>query len=252
MADHDEGTLFRYSVFISYSRKDIDFARKLEDALESYRPPRHLPVPRRHLKVFRDESDFTGGEYSAALDRNLRDASKLLVICSPNSRASGAVNQEIERFSAYRGTENIIPVLLAGVPNNKASPEQEDKGLSGALVHGCDAARGRYPRHLGFERPNRSLRTPWHKLLADVYADYRVTRDQVAAPKRAANRAPQDLHRRHDGHRARPLAAGRLGARRADRGRAPARRGGASTQRGPGARKAAEGGHQPPDLRLSR
>lgn len=184
MADVDEGTVFQFSVFISYSRKDIAFARKLENALESYRPPRHLPVPRRPLRVFRDESDFTGGEYSAALDRNLRNTSKLLVICSPNSRASKAVNQEIERFSAYRGTENIIPVLLAGVPNNNAKPEQEDqKAFAEALVQRLAMPlaadyRGIDGQH---DRPTTGRYEPaWHKLLADVYADYRVTRDQVA------------------------------------------------------------------------
>lgn len=184
MADHDEGTLFRYSVFISYSRKDIAFARKLEDALESYRPPRHLPVPRRHLRVFRDESDFTGGEYSAALDRNLRDASKLLVICSPNSRASKAVNQEIERFSAYRGTENIVPVLLAGVPNNNAKPEQEEqKAFPEALVQRLSMPLAADYRGIDAERDRpdaRRFEHAWYKLVADVYADYRVTRDQVA------------------------------------------------------------------------
>jgi tetratricopeptide (TPR) repeat protein len=184
MADIDEGTLFKYSVFISYSRKDIDFARKLEDALEAYRPPRHLPVPRRSLRVFRDESDFTGSEYSAALDRNLRDASKLLVICSPNSRASKAVNQEVERFASYRGAENIVPVLLAGVPNNNAKPEQEEqKAFPESLVRllpvplaadfrGFDAQRERFG--------GGSFESAWYKTLADVYSDFRVTRDQIA------------------------------------------------------------------------
>jgi tetratricopeptide (TPR) repeat protein len=152
-------------------------------------------VPKRPLRVFRDESDFTGGEYSAALDRNLRNTSKLMVICSPNSRASKAVNQEVERFSAYRGTENIIPVLLAGVPNNNAKPEQEDqKAFPEALVQrlamplaadyrGIDGHR---------DRPTAGRYEPaWHKLLADVYADYRVTRDQVAGAE-----ARRDVARR--------------------------------------------------------
>ena len=44
----------KYDVFISYSRTDITFARALEKALKNYRAPRGLPVPQRHLSVFRD------------------------------------------------------------------------------------------------------------------------------------------------------------------------------------------------------
>lgn len=184
MAGGNEGTLFKYGVFISYSRRDSVFARKLEDAIEAYRPSRDLPVPRRQLKVFRDESDFTGGEYSAALDRNLRDSSKLLVICSPNSRASAFVNDEIERFSGYRGAENIVSVLLAGLPNNDARPEQEaQKAFPESLVkllpiplaadyRGFDSQR---------DRPDAgTFENAWHKTIADIFSDYGVTRDQVA------------------------------------------------------------------------
>ena len=52
---------FINDAFISYSRKDIEFARKLEKALEDYKPPRDIKVPQRNLVVFRDETDFTGG-----------------------------------------------------------------------------------------------------------------------------------------------------------------------------------------------
>ncbi|MBS1173017.1 MAG: hypothetical protein H6R12_1847 [Proteobacteria bacterium] len=34
-----------YDAFISYSRRDMVFARALEKTLEAYRPPRDLPVP---------------------------------------------------------------------------------------------------------------------------------------------------------------------------------------------------------------
>jgi hypothetical protein len=42
MAIHAETSASGYDVFISYSRKDIDFARKLESTLESYVPPGDL------------------------------------------------------------------------------------------------------------------------------------------------------------------------------------------------------------------
>src|SRR6185295_19804380 len=96
---------FRYDAFISYSRKDREFARLLQQALGSYRPPKDLAVPQRYLRIFRDEVDFTGGEYHDSLDRNLKDAAKLIVICSPNSAASDYVADEIRRFAEYRGKE---------------------------------------------------------------------------------------------------------------------------------------------------
>ena len=64
--------IFEFDAFISYSRHDIEFARRLETALEAYRPPRDLPVPQRSLRIFRDEDDFTGTEYLVSLERNLK------------------------------------------------------------------------------------------------------------------------------------------------------------------------------------
>src|SRR5215470_183077 len=85
----------RYDVFISYSRRDLPFARQLQRALANYAPPKDLAVPQRRLKVFRDESDFQGAEYEAALEAILGSAAKLLVICSPHSRSSAYVGGEI-------------------------------------------------------------------------------------------------------------------------------------------------------------
>jgi hypothetical protein len=69
-----------HDAFISYSRKDKDFARRLEKVLEAFVPPKELSLPHRHLDVFRDEDDFTGHEYYESLDRHLRDSTKLIVL----------------------------------------------------------------------------------------------------------------------------------------------------------------------------
>lgn len=73
-----------HDAFISYSRKNRDFAARLEKALESYVPPKDLSVPQRHLDICRDETDFTGVEYNHAVDTHLQDSAKLIVICSPD------------------------------------------------------------------------------------------------------------------------------------------------------------------------
>jgi WD40 repeat protein len=108
---------FQHDVFISYSRVDAAFARALQRALESYRPPRELGRPVRSLNVFRDEKDFTGVEYHESIRRYLGKSAKLIVICSPAARQSAFVNEEIQAFAEARGAQNIIPILRAGSPS---------------------------------------------------------------------------------------------------------------------------------------
>src|SRR3954447_21158632 len=60
---------YTHDAFICYSRKSIIFARKLEEALESYKPPNDLKVAHRNPNVFLDTSDITGTEYFQSIDR---------------------------------------------------------------------------------------------------------------------------------------------------------------------------------------
>ena len=108
-----------HDAFISYSRSDRDFAAALEARLERYRPPPDLGRPTRHLEIFRDEQDFTGADYTTAVERHLLASRKLIVVCSPAARASAYVAQEIRMFAAAKGSEHIITLLLRGIPNNE-------------------------------------------------------------------------------------------------------------------------------------
>jgi hypothetical protein len=121
----EEAKSYTYDVFISYSRKNEAFASNLERSLENYKPEKDLKVPQRHINCFRDNEDFTGGDYHKSLHMHLTESSKLVLICSPEGRASRYVNDEIKQFVEMRGAEHIIPVLFAGVPNNEARTEQE-------------------------------------------------------------------------------------------------------------------------------
>ena len=125
-SDPDSQT-FLNDAFISYSRKDREFAARLQEALGKYKPPKGLKLPQRRLVVFRDEEDFTGTEYHASLEKHLKNSRKMIVLCSPNARRSQYVNDEIRLFVKERGRENIIPVLVSGIPNNEAKPEQEEE-----------------------------------------------------------------------------------------------------------------------------
>ena len=115
-----------FDAFLSYSRKDLRFAVELERALERYTPPREIRAERRPIAVCRDQDDLTGPEYYAAIEDHLTRSKKLVLICSPHSRASEFVNDEIRRFAAIHGSGGIIPVLLSGVPNNAAGAGDAD------------------------------------------------------------------------------------------------------------------------------
>ena len=60
-----------FDAFLSYSRKDVAFASKLDKALEAYHPPKDLNAPQRYLKIFLDEGDLIGTEYYEAIERYL-------------------------------------------------------------------------------------------------------------------------------------------------------------------------------------
>ncbi len=116
-----------FNAFISYSRKDTAFASALERALEAYAPPKINGEGRRRMEVFRDEGDFTGTDYYNAIQHHLERSDKLIVICSPAARSSAFVNDEIKRFAALKGKEQIIPVLLSGHPNNVVMEGREEE-----------------------------------------------------------------------------------------------------------------------------
>jgi WD40 repeat protein len=176
---------FKFDVFISYSRKDLVFARKLQRALGNYAPPPDLPVAQRRLRVFRDESDFRGNEYGSALESMLRSSAKLLVICSPNSRASAYVGGEIASFAAIRGKEHIVSALVSGRPNNEA-------GDAEPAFH--DELVGRLPvplaaEYRGWNEADRVDRDrfegAWFKLIADIYG---VERSDIEGREKARQR----------------------------------------------------------------
>jgi WD40 repeat protein len=123
----DPGPSVVYDAFISYSRADTALASRLAKALEAWQPPKDLAVPQRHLKVFRDEEDFTGVEYYGSVERHLTSSGSLVVICSPSARRSRYVDDEIRRFGAARGADRIVPVLCSGVPNNEAADGREEE-----------------------------------------------------------------------------------------------------------------------------
>ncbi|MEQ8329232.1 MAG: TIR domain-containing protein [Longimicrobiales bacterium] len=160
----------RYDAFISYSRVDRGVAEALERALEAYRPPPGIG-PDRRLRIFRDEGDLTGAEYGHAIDAALRASDRLIVLCSPDARASQWVDDEIRRFLSLRGPEQVVPVLVAGIPNNEGEPDDPGHAFPDALMEamGMPLAPGFRDFSADTDRPDRGrFRNAWFTLLATL------------------------------------------------------------------------------------
>src|SRR5689334_17489928 len=103
-------------VFISYSRKDGEFAHRLVDALE---------------KAGRDSwVDWEGIPYSAdwmlEIEAGIDEANSFVFIISPNSLCSRVCNLEVEYARANQ--KRIIPILYH-------SPEGVNQKLLPEVIH---------------------------------------------------------------------------------------------------------------------
>ena len=110
---------YEYFVFISYSNLDNEWAIWLRHELEHY----HLPASfngrtdvRDNLrKVFRDRDELSAGpEWDEQVQKALEETNNLIVICSPHSAESDAVNKEIKTFIALGKEDHIFPFIVEG------------------------------------------------------------------------------------------------------------------------------------------
>ena len=179
-----------HDVFISYSRKDKAFAVALENALRRYKPPSDLGVRNDYVNVFRDENDFTAGDYGKILDEELKSSAALVVICSPNARKSPFVDDEIRRFARSKGANaDIIPILISGVPNNEADAAQDaQKAFPQAL---CDVmqlplAISYLDFNTGLDKVTRgNFEGCWYTLLANIFHVSRAVIEQRDKKRKA-------------------------------------------------------------------
>ena len=119
----------RYSAFVSYRHmpRDRRWAVRIMSELEAYRTPKALQreaFPDRIGHLFRDEDEIPA---STDLSDQIKDALArsefLIVVCSPDTPASRWVCREIELFQEMGKGERIIPLLIAGEPDQSFPPE---------------------------------------------------------------------------------------------------------------------------------
>jgi len=176
---------FANDAFISYSRADSAFASTLETALERFRPHAGLGS-RSRLEIFRDVNDFTAGDYDRILLANLKSSAALVVVCTPNARDSKYVNEEVRSFARLHGSSaNIIPILLSGIPNNEASPEQHaEKAFPEALCEVMQMPLAVDYRGFasGVNKVDKGkFESAWFTLLANLFG---VSRNQIEERER--------------------------------------------------------------------
>ncbi len=129
-----ELVMYKYYLFISYSRHDSRAAAYLQRQLEHFRIPvklvsqENLPEGGKYLRpVFRDRRDLKNTEKSFTADIKvaLEQSRFLLVLCSPNSADSKWVGEEIRHFLETHDGDcaKVVPVILSGRPGSGGAEE---------------------------------------------------------------------------------------------------------------------------------
>lgn len=183
----------RYRAFLSYSHADTAVAKRVHHRLENFRIDPDLvgrvtdagPIPPTLAPIFRDRHEFQAGGSLAEQTRAALGASgALILLASPRSAKSVAVNEEVRLFKHHHGDRPIIPIIVDGVHG-----DEQDECFPPALRF-----------HLS---PDGSLTTDQMELLA---ADLREEGDgfELAMAKviaRLIGLPPDDVYKRSDRER---------------------------------------------------
>jgi MTH538 TIR-like domain (DUF1863)/PDZ domain len=132
----------RYSAFLSYRHmsRDRRWAIRIMSELEAYRTPKALQreaFPDRIGRLFRDDDEIPA---STDLSDQIKDALArsdfLIVVCSPDTPGSRWVRREIELFQEMGKSERIIPLLIAGEPDESFPPELRRRRIAVPRANG--------------------------------------------------------------------------------------------------------------------
>lgn len=110
----------RYAAFLSYSHVDEAVAGKLHRQLEGYRLPARVRQGKAGARlgtIFRDRAELAAApSLPDAIRSALEQSAALVVLCSPEARASHWVDQEIRLFQTVNPGAPVLPVILRGEP----------------------------------------------------------------------------------------------------------------------------------------
>ena len=114
----------RFRAFVSYSHADAAIAQKLHRKIEAYRLPAVLRDQQnsgsesgRLGRIFRDREDLpAAADLSESVKQALAGSQALIVICSPDARASIWVAREIALFRKMHPDRPVLAALVRGEP----------------------------------------------------------------------------------------------------------------------------------------
>lgn len=120
---------YDYFAFISYKREDAEWAKSIQNKIESFKIPAVLrkdnpSLPNKIRPVFRDESDLSGGNLKKSIEKGLENSKYLIVICSPQAAKSPWVSREVQYFIDHGREDYIIPFIIDGSPNAKNEQDE--------------------------------------------------------------------------------------------------------------------------------
>ncbi len=136
-----------YAAFISYAHADERAARRLHEALEAYDLPDGILVNGRESfsPIFRDVTELTAAHsLSEKIKQALQRSNYLIVLCSPSSKDSHWVNEEIRLFRELHGDRAILSAIIEGTPSTSFPPALLEGGhepLAANLKQGRDSFR---------------------------------------------------------------------------------------------------------------
>lgn len=114
--------MFHYDAFISYNHnpRDNRITRALQQKLESFRLPKDVVTSSGKDKierVFLDKGELeVAGDLNEIIQNALENSDYLIVICSPEGKASIWVKREIEFFLKNHSIDRILTVITDGEP----------------------------------------------------------------------------------------------------------------------------------------
>ena len=115
---------FKYFAFISYSRRDEAFAKRLQHFLTGFKLPTRLckiypDKPKALRPIYRDKTDLGVDVLNAGIRHGLGLSRHLIVVCSensakPNREGKNWIDTEVREFLKLDGENRnyVIPVLL--------------------------------------------------------------------------------------------------------------------------------------------
>ena len=137
-------TPIKYRAFLSYSHRDVGWARWLHSRLEAFRIDKDLvgratslgPVPSTLGPIFRDREDFSGGHSLTDATLAAIDASAaLIVLCSPVAATRPAVNEEVRLFRTRHPDRPVIPVIVESTwPENSPPALRYELAADGTIT----------------------------------------------------------------------------------------------------------------------